>query len=378
MIISTHSLTSTAYFTKQLITSLRQAADQTMSLQLPPRASLLGLPQELQDQIVSNFEAKYYRRDARLLKLSLTCKSLRATCLPFIFRHIRLRLYPRDGRSGPSRETVLLHSLSSRANMGQHIRILEAKDLSPLDEAAEHLLEYTTRLKSLNYHYDLSYYRDRPLPYINAPRLVRALKHASLTLTDLTISYRFGYGSTPDQRSSFKPQLPHVVCSFKQLLALKSLSIPITVLMGWDFERAPDLSDLLPPNLAHLHFEADLWWLLEDWPERNPITTVVYSYVQNKRWKQSTPYLETISGNFHLYRSGTHSDVQLIALLQKRCEALKRLLERNGLRYGRNVREMLEDHDLSYCRRAEEILKEAGLQYPPPPPGTRRLVDFIY
>jgi hypothetical protein len=348
-----------------------------MALQLPHHASLLGLPQELQDQVVSNFEANDYRRDARLLKLSLTCKSLRATCLPFIFGHLCLHPYPRDGRPGPSRESVLLHSLSSRANLGQHIRILEAKDLLPMDEAAEHLLEYTSRLKNLNYHYDLKYYRDRPLPYIDAIRLVRALKHVSLTLTALTISYRFGFGSLPDQQPSQKPQLPHVVCSFKQLPALKSLSIPITVLMGWDYERAPDLSDLLPPTLAHLHFEADLWWLLEDWPERNPITTVVYSYVENKRWKESTPYLETISGKFSLYSSDAHSDVQQIALLQKRCEALKRLLDRNGLRYGRNVREMLEDHGGARCRRAGEILKEAGLRYPPPPPGTRRIIDFM-
>jgi hypothetical protein len=350
-----------------------------MTMELPPRASLLGLPQELQDQIVSHFEANYYRRDVRLLKLSLTCKSLRATCLPFIFGHLCLHPYPRDGPPGPTRESVLLHSLSSYAHLGRYIHVLEAKGLLPLDKTAEHLLEYTTRLKSLNYHYDVKYHKERPLLYIDAPRLVRALKHVSSTLTALTISYLFGFssGSLPDPRPIRTPAHAHAACSFRHFEALESLSIPISVLLGWDYEHAPDLADLLPQTLLHLNFESDVWWFFEDHPNMTPITTVVKSYVEKKRWKEATPRLETVSGHFAL--SSNTSEVQSadtkIEYLQMHCKALTILLEENDLRYGRNVREMLEGHGLSHFKEADPILEKAGLSYPPPPQGT--LVDFM-
>jgi hypothetical protein len=82
---------------------------------LTPRASLLGLPQELQDVIVSQLRPTSSRAD--WLSLSCTYRQLRYTCLPFIYEQFVCVLHNHspDSTIDPTKkiEKELISALSS-------------------------------------------------------------------------------------------------------------------------------------------------------------------------------------------------------------------------------------------------------------------------
>ena len=345
---------------------------------MPPRASLPGLPQELQDAIVLHLPQALNNK-THLMFLSQTCKPLRATCLPHIYADISVipklfdrtnrarRKYQQDSTAHPLRtrqSRALFQTLiSSPANPGKFVKRLRMWGLDARDGLAENALVHTPNVQDVTFGYFLPGGRvhshhlsegedckpseppnEGPgpsdghnqsndgdddgrwlFPGINAHRLVNSLRFATLTLTKLEITYKI-LGRIP---SSLRPA--HTACELKHLSALQKLVVPWTVLFGWTAASAPELKDLLPPSLTHLAFGP------EDLNRGSPVQwrgdqviSVVFAYVTGKEWEKTTPRLEVIHFDHvnHLCKSTLimhHLDLERIVNFRK-------VLKDNGIK----------------------------------------------
>lgn len=186
-----------------------------------PRASRLGLSQELQDAIVSILDndpplyypninelphdlrdaiTKHLKKQARpyypkapsLLSLSRTCRALYATCLPFIYTNIAIHPIYREGRSLVSgRLALLLRTLSSPStHLGKHIRVLKIRSIYATDTFLTKSSPTHRTSKLLKRQIIVQYFNDRPFQGVDMPHLIRALNSIAHSLTELEIMYK--------------------------------------------------------------------------------------------------------------------------------------------------------------------------------------------
>jgi hypothetical protein len=215
-----------------------------------------------------------------LLDLSCTYTALRAACLPLLFENIVCAAYKYDTHAshGARGHATLFQSLSSSSCLGQHIRTLRTKCLSLDDRTAEQILEFTPRLESLIYIFPHDHYWDSDIACMDTRRLSNALVHVKSTLKHLKIGYRL---------TSLRPRGPksrptHLVqnagCSLRHLIALESLRVPLTILLGWQLEAA--LATMLPPSLVTLHFTRIPQRQWEQLPKVEPMAVVLKPFVE--------------------------------------------------------------------------------------------------
>jgi hypothetical protein len=338
-----------------LTITLESGITHTMS-SLPPRATLQDLPRELQDAIVTYFKPNRprtstrencYMADRTLLDLSYTCKSLRAACLPIVYKDIDFTAYISRSDRSPGREAALLRTLSSPIKFGEHVKTLSVNNLDPADRTAEQLLEYTPKLTLLSYRYSLDYYENHDPEPIDTKRLTDALKHVSGTLKHLMIGYKLNAIRPRPPRDQRAPPVPHLPCSLKHLAVLEDLTIPLDVLLGWRIEKAPALADVLPPNLVNLYFEMSVQQRFQSPPESEPMFAMLKPFVEGGNWKESTPKLKNVSGHISIWATGRGTAIPGgMPELYRRSKALKKLLTEHGLEYPEDVRRLLEDNGL--------------------------------
>jgi hypothetical protein len=292
--------------------------------QQQPYASLIGLPQELRDNIASHLVLESSKKD--LLSLSYTCRNLRATCLPIIYREIDLTIDKDLQKDLPSRtEGLLLRSLSSmQANLGRHTKTLRLRELNPLDDIEEQFLKHTPNLTQFNCDYKPLYYSGEVRESINSYHLSHALRHVSRTLTSLNVSH------TPHfVLPGFANPLPaHPKFDWKHLTALRVLSMPISALLGWRTEQPSELAEVLPPGLVHLILLKEIWWRMVPKREPEPFIRTLTRFIEAERWRESTPNLETINAHLYLWGSDKYE------VLDSCSEAMRSLARANGLRYS--------------------------------------------
>jgi hypothetical protein len=283
--------------------------------QLPHRASLIGLPQELQDAVVSQLRRDTSKRD--LLNLTRSCKALRATCLPFIYERISWL---------DKQEKEFFRALSSsNAKPGRYVRKLVFFDLDPAVSIVRDILEQTTNLLSLCCYFDLPYDPDSE-DRINMDTMSMSLGHVSQTLTTLTI----GYSEWEPAWGSPAPTLG--VVKLGHMSTLKMLNILISVLLDLHVESTAEFKDVLPCSLVHLAIgreqQRPSWEY--DWTPHHMLKKLAI-FFDNGMWRYGTPSLQTI----HI---------------------------REAAWYAR------KDRDLNSCNvAARRVVQNAGLQYDPHP-----------
>lgn len=308
---------------------------------------VLELPRELQDAIVAHLDYHIpgsgqrehcYFADRTLLDLSYTCKALRVVCLPTIYKDIEISV----DRS-PGRLNALLRALSSSSRPGRYIKTLTIRNFDPADEIAEKLLEYTPRLVSVYFEYwILDEHEDRdPLP-IDTKLLSGALGYVSGSLKDLYIGYKLSGGYyRPDPRSV--PSILHNPCSFKHLVLVEHLIIPLEVLVGWNVEQAPSLVEILPPSLVSLHLERGAQHRFLNPSEHDPLHLVLKPFVEGGKWRNHTPNLKRVSGDIRVWTTYRVENIfSEIPELHKRSTAVKKLLHDNELEYPEDVYRLLK------------------------------------
>ncbi|KAF2738247.1 hypothetical protein EJ04DRAFT_587982 [Polyplosphaeria fusca] len=183
------------------------------------------------------------------------------------------------------------------------------------------VLATTPKLTSLTYDPIINPRGDR-FGFMDGEELAAALAHVKNSLTDLKISYTGNF----DEIETFHH------CSLRHMSTLKTLEVPMTVLLGWfNWQRKPKLpsiADSLPCRLEKLVLGEDYWWI-EDilhWNEQE-IMKALEEFVDHGRWRQATPQLVEMSvllaNEEDALRDGDH---------YARAEEFKNLCEVNGLR----------------------------------------------
>jgi hypothetical protein len=325
-----------------------------MEGQLPPRASLLGVPRELQDAIAAHLDTSpprtstrqsCYLADRTVLDLSYTCKALRTTCLPFLFSNITLAAYVSRPDRSPGRETALLRALEVSPRIGEYVKMLHISRLDPADKIADEILRHTPNLVSLTLEYGLDCDKDHALKPIDTRRLAAALQHVRETLEELTISYKLDTLQPRPPRGQRSPSVLHCACSLKHLGALKHLSIPLGVLLGDEVNQRLPLENMLPSSLVSVY--------LGGAPQHGsptalePLYAALEPFVEGKNWKRFMPHLRSVSGCISAWKTGHISDRPGgIKELYARNKAVRRLLISNGLEYPVNVHRLLDENGL--------------------------------
>ncbi|KAH7076293.1 hypothetical protein FB567DRAFT_157687 [Paraphoma chrysanthemicola] len=291
-----------------------------MALRDHPHASLLGLPQELIDMIV--FKTVEDGDKSDLFDISRTCSALRTASLPLIYE--RFRCSPNNF---DEEELLELFTKSPFAtDVGKHAKILEMQFLDPWDDTLYRLLECTKNLKSLYLHYCLKYDDDGKGCCVDTRRLSKALRHVGHSLVEMRIHYRFG-NRLNETKEWPESDLKHHAMDLRQLVALRALTIPTSILLGWRPEEAPMLGSILPPNLTTLTFIRDHSFNYARFlANLKSFETLLLDFSRNQRLAQWTPRLESICVQ-NGYWLETKKD------WEGRTDVIRRILEENGLKY---------------------------------------------
>jgi hypothetical protein len=305
-------------------------ANMSSKTEIQPRASLSTLPQELQDTIV-HLIVDGYQRGQGLLELSYTCRRLRATCLPIIYENIKLYGYFDKSCMRLYRpERTLARTVStSPAHVGQHIKKLELNGVEVRDDIAEQMLPHMVNLKTLIYKFEIQCNRDGLGTWPDTQTLGRALVTVAQSLEHLEITYQH----QGDEPRGSGPIFPHGTVLSTQLVALRSLLIPMSLLLGWRTDSNPHIADVLPTSLVQLNIHHDL-----DRPRD-------HTFVQHASWKQTTPCLESITVHDMVW--GTISSFQ-----DRDRATAKHLVEQNGLLYyasRRDIYQLPDSDDDDLC-----------------------------
>ncbi|KAH7063924.1 hypothetical protein BKA63DRAFT_185223 [Paraphoma chrysanthemicola] len=291
-----------------------------MALREHPRVSLLGLPQELIDAIV--FKSVEDGDKSDLFDVSRTCSALRVASLPLIYE--RFRCSPKNFDEEELLELFIKSPFA--VDVGKHAKTLEMQFLDPLDDTVYQLLECTKTLKSLELHYCLKYDDDGKGCCVDTRRLSEALRHVGHSLVAMRIHYKFG-NRLNETKEWPESDLEHHPLDLRQLVALRALTIPTSILLGWRLEEAPMLGSILPPNLATLTFlRDDSFDYAKFLTHLKLFERSLSDFSRNQRWVQWTPRLESICvhvGNWY----ETERD------WDGRSDGIRRILEQNGLKY---------------------------------------------
>lgn len=206
-------------------------------------SQLLKLPQELQDHVVSDVQT------GDLSSLSKACVDLRVTALPFLFQEIVL-----DSESPRTESLIrsLQRTLEKSAPLAGMIKTLHIKKARTSSDVLDRLIPYTYNLSTLCYDYFVDQSGGNRYDRIDAHRLSNQLSPVKDTLAHLKVTYEV---EIPDEY--FHERNIVGECSLKHLSALRTLEIPLYVLLGWDSKTAPRIMDMLPAGLFRLHFEED-------------------------------------------------------------------------------------------------------------------------
>lgn len=136
-----------------------------------------------------------------------------------------------------------------------------------------------------------------------------------------------GHASVPSRSiRSDGPFFPPRALVFKDLVVLKSLSVTVSLLLGWRPDSTTHLADTLPWGLVRLSIEnspqmsEDCQWKAED------VLQVLKEFVDRKKWMKFTPLLNSITVNDTVWSADKRQQ-------EKSCEPVRVLVERNGLRY---------------------------------------------
>jgi hypothetical protein len=265
-----------------------------MASQLPPRASLPSLPQELQDTITC-LVANPCKKENDLASLSYTCKVLRATCLPFIYEDISLDAGEERFMGGPAYqpEIALARSLSSSSSgdLGQYIRRLRLHGVDPTLGTIEQILSQTKNLTWFECHFSVfcDLYGDGTC--IDTQSLAKALRNVSQTLEQLHITYRFHLDKSRNVEHTFT----HKASFLKHMIKLKVLIMPISLLLGWHVEGAPGFDEVIPPGLVNLVLDTEHYWINRNKWVPAQIIKAVNGFVEGEKWRDTTPHLKSIT-----------------------------------------------------------------------------------
>lgn len=161
------------------------------------------------------------------------------------------------------RQLLLLRTLSESPQLGEMIKTLRFRTTHVLLHSPTDIMAFAPKLATLEYDYHIEQSdceHDTCLGWgceaglvLDAYDLASALDSVKNTLTHLKISYELYIQLWPE---------PHITghCSLKPLSKLKTASIPLGVLLGFDPANAPMISDVLPPSLIHLTLAKDVWY----------------------------------------------------------------------------------------------------------------------
>ncbi|KAH3907940.1 hypothetical protein HBI56_151370 [Parastagonospora nodorum] len=209
---------------------------------------------------------------------------------------------------------------TSSASVGQYIKTLELKGVEPEQAIAEQILEHTTSLKTFVYQFEVQCNYDGLGTWPNAQTLTRALANVGQTLEHLEVTHQF----QSDLFGLMGPFFPPRALIFKELVVLKSLSVTLSLLLGWRPDSTTRLAETLPSGLVRLSIEyspqmpEDCQWQAED------VLRVLEEFVAGKRWMKTTPHLDSITLNDTIWSPDKGQQ-------EKTRKAAKDMFEQNGL-----------------------------------------------
>ncbi|KAF2657769.1 hypothetical protein K491DRAFT_714232 [Lophiostoma macrostomum CBS 122681] len=223
---------------------------------------LLSLPGELKALIIANV-----RNKVDLCSLSRTCFDIHEAAISQLYDEVDISL---SGETG----TLLLRSISVQGGLDPIIKSLTLRAIVLEHRTlALELIKATPGVTALNLEYALVQKPNTLWDYdsIDGNALSTALLSVKDTLQDLKISYTL--------KSGFDHHTVIGYCSLQQLHRLKSVTIPLFLLLGWfpgGFMggagwwyppgyplEPPKLADVLPHSLTTLIFGDDEWWVEE-------------------------------------------------------------------------------------------------------------------
>ncbi|KAF7622440.1 F-box domain protein [Aspergillus flavus] len=202
-------------------------------------------------------------------------------CLPSL-RHLNIWLRDIEGL----RETVPDLDLSKLETL-----ILARTTISEDDVAF--LLSRTPNLRNL--HLGMAYAWGRELVLQDAPTLAKALKSVSKTLHHLSLGVELYPSNLGDrywdgEEDHFHDSFRDILHSFPNLV---SAEIPLSVLMGWYMQDAPELGPLLPKSIRHLCLREDLRCFYDFEWEQDEVNDLIRKFISN--WRAYTPGLKSIT-----------------------------------------------------------------------------------
>jgi hypothetical protein len=306
--------------------TLANATDTSPTSQLPPRASLVSLPQELQDAIVLHLTTDSYKKSKCLMSLSYTCKTMRETCLPLVYEDIKIAAYQInfDKCAFFRLELLLSRSLTSPSSvdLGQYIKRLQLSLIDPYAGVVEQILSRTKNLTKLHCRILVCCDLDEHGPCIDMQSLGHAFRGISQTLTELNLTHYPRW----DGKNNARPPSTVASSDLKHLVRLKVLRLPISLMLGWRIKEAPRLKEVLPPSLVHLTLNMESFWPnVYQWvPEQ--VIDVLKRFVEGGQWRKVTPDLKSIT--VHENAWGTDP-----AVWKSSGDTIKRVLNEAGLRY---------------------------------------------
>ena len=214
----------------------------------------------------------------------------------------------------------------SSTGLGQHLKVLEMRFLDPHESTVDELLKHTRNLTNLYLHYWLNYDQNGRGTCVDTERLSKSLRHVSRTLVELKVDYKFGVGLNQEYDWPIS-DLEHSPMNLRHLTALRTLSIPASILLGWRMDEAPEPGDLLPPSLVTLTFLRDSSYEYKtSMGSLQPFERMLATFAGSKRWMKWTPCLESICVRVGFWCESEEEQ-------KGRSDTTKRILEDNGLTY---------------------------------------------
>ncbi|PVI08172.1 hypothetical protein DM02DRAFT_666141 [Periconia macrospinosa] len=83
-------------------------------------------------------------------------------------------------------------------------------------------------------------------------------------------------------------------CSLRGMRALRHVSLPICVLLGWEYATAARLAEALPPDLLTLRLQGDFCYYAGDEWDEERLTPCLQTFIADGNWTLSTPMLQRI------------------------------------------------------------------------------------
>lgn len=260
---------------------------------------ILALPTEIQDLILARLSP------TDLASICRVCRSLRTAALPWLYRDIKLESkYEKSSSTDRCRSLdrvvreveicLLLRTISQAPELGALIRSLEFEWLSIASNTPKDVLGFTSQLAELRWEYYVAqdYVRD----CINCFHLASALKLVKDTLVRLHVSYYYEYHGVDNETPIMSGY-----CSLKPLSQLKYLTIPLYILLGFDWDTATltiAFEDALPRNLVNLTLGEERCYDGEySVFDEHDIFRRLVEFVEDRTWEAVTPYLEIFDVN---------------------------------------------------------------------------------